>query len=159
MAHLRLVLFLPQQPRRGAAGFQAEFGYTKAQLGTVLMALKLAYGVGQFINGQMAEHWPPRKLLAIGLLASAALNVVFGWATALYFLTFIWACNGYVQALGLAADDARRGELVSGAATRPRHRHRRNRLSTLRRADLSSWRVGRRNGLAGVARCMCPRCS
>jgi len=81
-------------------GIQAELGYTKSQLGTVLMALKLAYGLGQFINGQMAEHWKPRKLLATGLLASAALNVIFGWATALYFLTFVWACNGYVQALG-----------------------------------------------------------
>jgi OPA family glycerol-3-phosphate transporter-like MFS transporter len=81
-------------------GLQAELGFTKAQLGTVLMALKLAYGVGQLINGQMAEQWRPRKLLAVGMLASAALNVLFGWATALYFLTFIWACNGYVQALG-----------------------------------------------------------
>lgn len=81
-------------------GLQAEFGYTKAQLGTVLMSLKLAYGVGQFINGQLAERFSPRKLLAAGLLTSAALNVVFGWATALYFLTFVWACNGYVQALG-----------------------------------------------------------
>lgn len=81
-------------------GLQAELGYSKSQLGTVLMALKLAYGVGQLINGQMAERWPPRVLLALGMLASAALNVVFGWATALYFLTFVWACNGYVQALG-----------------------------------------------------------
>jgi sugar phosphate permease len=64
------------------------------------MALKLTYGAGQFINGQLAERFSPRKLLAAGLLASAALNVLFGWATALYMLTFIWACNGYVQALG-----------------------------------------------------------
>lgn len=81
-------------------GLQEEFGYTKPQLGTVLMALKLAYGAGQFINGQLAERLPARLLLAVGLFASAALNVVFGWATALYFLTFVWACNGYVQALG-----------------------------------------------------------
>jgi MFS transporter, OPA family, glycerol-3-phosphate transporter len=81
-------------------GIQEEFGYTKSQLGTVLMALKLAYGLGQFVNGQLAEYASPRKLLAIGLLASAALNVLFGWGTALYFLTFVWACNGYVQALG-----------------------------------------------------------
>ena len=81
-------------------GIQDELGYTKSQLGTVLMALKLAYGVGQFINGQLAERLPPRRLLALGLLASAALNVLFGWSTALYFLTFLWACNGYVQALG-----------------------------------------------------------
>lgn len=81
-------------------GIQGELGYSKSQLGTVLMALKLAYGAGQFINGQIAEHWRPRRLLALGLLASAVLNVVFGWMTALYFLIFIWACNGYVQALG-----------------------------------------------------------
>jgi len=81
-------------------GISAELGFTKAQLGTVLTALKLAYGVGQFVNGQLAEHFPPRRLLALGLLASAGLNVLFGWATALYFMTFVWACNGYVQALG-----------------------------------------------------------
>ena len=81
-------------------GLAAELKYSKAELGTVLMALKLAYGVGQFINGQLAERISPRKLLAVGLLVSAILNVLFGWATALYWLTFIWACNGYVQALG-----------------------------------------------------------
>ncbi|MDB6023781.1 MAG: hypothetical protein JWM68_4 [Verrucomicrobiales bacterium] len=81
-------------------GLQKELGYSKAELGTVLMSLKLAYGVGQFINGQLAEHLRPRKLLALGLIGTALLNVLFGWATSLYFLTFVWACNGYVQALG-----------------------------------------------------------
>ena len=55
-------------------GIEAELGYSKYELGTVLMALKLAYGAGQFINGQLAERIAPRKLLAIGLLASAALS-------------------------------------------------------------------------------------
>lgn len=81
-------------------GIQEEFDYSKAQLGLILMVLKLSYGVGQFINGQLAEQFSPRKLLAIGMLGSALLNVLFGWGTALYFLLFVWACNGYVQALG-----------------------------------------------------------
>ncbi len=81
-------------------GIGKELALDKNQLGTVLMALKLAYGVGQFINGQLAERLPPRKLLALGLLASAGLNIAFGFGTALYFLIFVWACNGYVQALG-----------------------------------------------------------
>jgi sugar phosphate permease len=34
------------------------------------------------------------------MLGSAALNVVFGLAEGLYFLLFVWACNGYCQALG-----------------------------------------------------------
>ena len=81
-------------------GIGAELGLSKTELGTVLMALKLAYGIGQFVNGQLAERFSPRRLLALGLLASAALNVLFGFASALYFMTFLWACNGYVQALG-----------------------------------------------------------
>jgi MFS transporter, OPA family, glycerol-3-phosphate transporter len=81
-------------------GIGAEFGFSKTELGWVLMALKLSYGVGQFVNGQLAERISPRRLLAIGLLASAALNIVFGFATSLYFMIFLWACNGYVQSLG-----------------------------------------------------------
>jgi len=81
-------------------GISAELGFTKTDLGFVLMALKLAYGVGQFVNGQLAERISSRRLLAVGLLASAGLNIVFGFATTVYFMIFIWACNGYVQALG-----------------------------------------------------------
>jgi sugar phosphate permease len=81
-------------------GIEADLGYDKKQMGTVLASLKLAYGAGQFINGQLAEKISPRKLLAIGMLASAALNVLFGFGTAFYFLLFVWACNGYAQSLG-----------------------------------------------------------
>jgi sugar phosphate permease len=81
-------------------GLQAELGYTKTQIGLVLGALKLAYGLGQFVNGQMAERLPARALLALGMFGSAALNVVFGFGAALYFLLFVWAANGYCQALG-----------------------------------------------------------
>jgi len=81
-------------------GLEADLGYDKKQMGTVLMSLKLTYGLGQFINGQLAERVSPRKMLAVGMLASAALNVLFGFQTALFFLLFVWACNGYVQALG-----------------------------------------------------------
>ena len=81
-------------------GIQSELGYTKSELGTVLMALKLTYGMGQFINGQLAERISPRRMLAVGMFGSAALNVLFGLEPAFYFLLFVWACNGYAQALG-----------------------------------------------------------
>lgn len=81
-------------------GIEAEFGFTKAQIGLVLGALKLAYGIGQLVNGQLAEKISSRHLLTIGMLMSAGLNVAFGMDTALYFLIFVWACNGYFQALG-----------------------------------------------------------
>ena len=75
-------------------------GFTAAQVGLILGATKIAYAAGQLINGQLAEHLSARRMLAIGMLGTAALNVVFGVSTALYFLIFIWACNGYCQSLG-----------------------------------------------------------
>ena len=34
------------------------------------------------------------------MFATATLNVLFGFGTALYFLIFVWATNGYAQSLG-----------------------------------------------------------
>jgi len=81
-------------------GIQEELDLTKTQIGLILGSLKIAYGIGQFINGQLAEKFSARKLLAVGMLTSALLNVIFGFGTVLYFLVFIWAANGYFQALG-----------------------------------------------------------
>lgn len=81
-------------------GIEAELELSKTQIGFILGSLKLTYGFGQFLNGQLAERISARKLLAIGMLGSAGLNVAFGFGTALYFLVFVWACNGYFQSLG-----------------------------------------------------------
>lgn len=81
-------------------GIQEELGYDKVKMSIVLLGLKFAYGFGQFLNGQLAERFSPRVMLAIGMLGSAALNVAFGFGTALYFFLFVWAINGYCQSLG-----------------------------------------------------------
>src|SRR5262245_2792519 len=75
-------------------------GLNPVEIGWILGALKIAYAVGQLVNGQLAERVQARWLLAVGMLGSAALNVVFGLAEGLYFLIFVWAMNGYCQALG-----------------------------------------------------------
>ena len=68
--------------------------------GAVAVRPVVGYAVGQLVNGQLAERVAARRLLALGMLGSAALNVIFGFGTGLYFLLFVWACNGYCQALG-----------------------------------------------------------
>jgi sugar phosphate permease len=79
---------------------QGGLNLSPEQVGWILASLKISYGVGQLLNGQLAEHVSPRRLLALGMLGSAALNVVFGLSTGFYFLLFIWAMNGYCQSLG-----------------------------------------------------------
>jgi sugar phosphate permease len=70
------------------------------QVGWILASLKIAYGLGQFANGQLSERVPPRVMLALGMFGSAALNVLFGFSTGFYFLLFVWAMNGFCQSLG-----------------------------------------------------------
>ena len=79
---------------------QSDLALSKTEIGWLLGAMKFAYGIGGMINGQLAERVSARRLLAIGMFGSAALNVLFGLGTGFYFLLFVWACNGYFQALG-----------------------------------------------------------
>ena len=75
-------------------------GLTATEVSYILAATKIAYATGQLLNGQLSEQVAPRKLLALGMFGTALLNVLFGFGTSLYFLLFIWACNGYSQSLG-----------------------------------------------------------
>jgi len=92
--------FCRQNVAASVPGLREELLLSRAEIGTILGSLKLMYGIGQFVNGQLAERVPARVLLAIGMFGSAALNVLFGFGTAFYFLLFVWAANGYCQALG-----------------------------------------------------------
>lgn len=75
-------------------------GLTGVQVGWILASLKISYGLGQFVNGQLSERVSPRVMLALGMFGSAALNVLFGLGTSFYFLLFVWATNGFCQSLG-----------------------------------------------------------
>jgi sugar phosphate permease len=92
--------FCRQNISTAVPGLGDELGYSETQIGLILGGAKLTYAVGQLVNGQLAERVSARRLLAAGMLGSAVLNVLFGFGTGLYFLLFVWACNGYCQSLG-----------------------------------------------------------
>ncbi len=87
-------------PGLKASAAEGGLALSGEQVGWILASLKIAYGVGQLINGQLSERISPRVMLAIGMFGSAALNVAFGLGTGFYFLLFVWATNGFCQALG-----------------------------------------------------------
>lgn len=92
-----LSVVLPSLEKDAALG---GLGLTSIQTGLIAGSLKITYGLGQLINGQLAERISPRRILALGMLGSAALNVAFGFGTGFYFLLFVWATNGYFQSMG-----------------------------------------------------------
>jgi sugar phosphate permease len=81
-------------------GIESEFGYSKTDMASVLISLKIAYGIGQLVNGQLAERVSPRLMLSIGMFASIAFNLIFGAGASIWFFAFVWAMNGYSQSMG-----------------------------------------------------------
>ncbi len=90
-------------PGMGLATSEGGLGLSSQETGWILASLKIAYGLGQLLNGQLAERFSPRILLALGMFGSAALNLLFGFSTGFYFLLFVWATNGFCQSLGWPA--------------------------------------------------------
>jgi len=78
-----------------------EFGLTKTNMGVVLTSLFFAYAVGQFINGQLGDKLNSRRIITIGLISSAILNIIFGLtAGAIVLMAVLWGLNGYFQSMG-----------------------------------------------------------
>jgi sugar phosphate permease len=87
-------------PGLKASAGEGGLGLAGDEIGWILASLKITYGLGQLLNGQLSERLPPRVMLAVGMFGSAALNVAFGLGTGFYFLLFVWATNGFCQSLG-----------------------------------------------------------
>lgn len=84
-----------------------EQGFTKGQLGVALSAVSIAYGLSKFLMGSVSDRSNPRYFLSAGLLISAAVMFIFGFApwatesvTAIFILLFI---NGWAQGMGWPA--------------------------------------------------------
>ncbi|MCP3675322.1 MAG: glycerol-3-phosphate transporter [Gammaproteobacteria bacterium] len=84
-----------------------EQGFTKGQLGVALSAVSIAYGLSKFLMGNVSDRSNPRYFLSTGLLISAAVMFIFGFApwatqsiTIIFILLFI---NGWVQGMGWPA--------------------------------------------------------
>jgi MFS transporter, OPA family, glycerol-3-phosphate transporter len=77
-------------------------GLSAKQLGTISGAMLMAYGIGQFINGNLGDKFGGRKMVTLGALLSVALNWVLSFGTAFWSLFLPWAANGFVQSMAWA---------------------------------------------------------
>src|SRR5438270_10248339 len=75
-------------------------GIHKQQLGLFLTLHGLLYGVSKFANGFLGDRANARAFMAFGLGASALINVLFGFNSAVVTLGLIWMANGWFQGMG-----------------------------------------------------------
>lgn len=81
-----------------------EYGFTKADLGIVGVALSLAYGFSKFIMGNISDRSNPKYFITIGLLGSAAVSLIFGLVpgvlASIPLMIILAALNGWFQGMG-----------------------------------------------------------
>lgn len=78
-----------------------EYRMSKVDIGMVLSAQFVLYAIGQFLNGQFGDKLNSRRIITLGLLLSACMNILFGFTGGLLTLmTVVWGMNGFFQSMG-----------------------------------------------------------
>lgn len=84
-----------------------EQGFSKGQLGIALSAVSIAYGLSKFLMGSVSDRSNAKYFLSTGLLISALIMFIFGfasWATQSIFIMFVLLfVNGWAQGMGWPA--------------------------------------------------------
>ena len=75
---------------------------TVPQLGAIGSALFLTYAFGKLVNGFLADHANVRKMMSLGLMVSAGVNLLFGSMEGATFFVLLWGLNGWFQSMGSA---------------------------------------------------------
>lgn len=80
-----------------------EFGFNKAQMGSIITTALLAYAFGQIINGLLADRLGGKRAMLIGAIGTIVMNIAFGIASfwgLLSIFVLIRGIDGYMQAFG-----------------------------------------------------------
>ena len=98
---------------------EAELGISKTHLGIFLTLHSIIYGFSRFINGMLVDRFSKRKIMALGLLLTCAVNFFICFSPKLngmmhlldgegkatlglvYLIGSLWVLNGYLQGMGV----------------------------------------------------------
>ena len=74
-----------------------ELDVGRAEVGILGTVFFWFYALGNFVCGEVGNHVRPYRLIGLGLLATALLNLAFGFQAALLAMLVVWALNGLAQ--------------------------------------------------------------
>ena len=80
-------------------GLSQDLALSDARAGMLQTAFALVYAVGQVVNGSLIDRISARRYIAVGLIASAVCNALFGMANSYPILLLLWALNGAAQSM------------------------------------------------------------
>ena len=75
-------------------------GLSMTDIGALTSIFPIMYGMSKFVSGVLGSRTSPRLLLAGGLMATALMNIAFGFSTSMIWFAVFWSINGMLQGLG-----------------------------------------------------------
>jgi len=79
-----------------------EAGFTATQLGSIGAAMLIAIAFGKCFNGFIADRCNVKKIVPLGLLGAAIVNIILGFTPYFWVFAFLWFLNGWFQSMGSA---------------------------------------------------------
>ena len=73
--------------------------WTSADLGILSAIFFWTYGMGHLFNGRLGEVFGVNRFIIIGVLLSAAANVLISLQSSLILIAILWGLNGYFQSM------------------------------------------------------------
>jgi len=80
-----------------------QYGFTRAQMGTIITTALFAYACGQIVNGFLTDRIGGKKAMLIGAAGTITMNLLFGCASfwgMLWLFVTIRGIDGYMQSFG-----------------------------------------------------------
>lgn len=78
-----------------------EFNFSNTEMGLILSVATIIYAISKFTSGVLSDRSNARYFMAIGLIASALMNVFVGFSSALLAFIIFWGFNNLFQGMGM----------------------------------------------------------
>lgn len=77
-----------------------DLGFTKTDLGLLATFFSITYGLSKFFSGIISDRSNPRIFMALGLIMTGILNILFGCVSSIFLFAILWGLNGLFQGWG-----------------------------------------------------------
>lgn len=76
------------------------FDVTKTQIGWILTASSIMYGVSKFCNGFISDKTNARIFMVLGLMFVGIITILIGFSDSLFLIGILWIASNWFQSMG-----------------------------------------------------------
>ncbi len=78
---------------------ELQTGMARSLLSQAVTGAFITYGAGQLVSGFLGDRIQPKRLVLIGLLLTASMNLLIPFCPSPWTMTAVWCVNGFAQSL------------------------------------------------------------